>query len=232
MWRSCVAAAILLGQALPAAAQGLTDEEIQSRLDQQRAMLQLGASRSLGEPRGFTYKPVDETSPPAPAADLGAAAEAAPSDAPPATAEAAGTVVATVADPAAEAPVSGPAAPGLGVYVAFENEVTVDISIDFAFDSAAIAADQLPQLEQMCRVIKNDSGNLFRVVGHTDAAGSDDYNERLSVLRAQEVVRYLTGPCGIPASRLQAQGVGERFPADPADPMAAQNRRVEFQALS
>jgi OOP family OmpA-OmpF porin len=73
---------------------------------------------------------------------------------------------------------------------------------------------------------------LFRIIGHTDASGSDDYNERLSRLRAEEVQRFFVNDCGIEASRLEAVGLGERFLLENVDPNSDQNRRVEFQALS
>ena len=80
--------------------------------------------------------------------------------------------------------------------------------------------------------MQNVDVEMFRIVGHTDAAGSASYNERLSLLRAEEVKRHLVSDCGIAETRLQAVGVGEQFPLDKDDPRADVNRRVEFQALS
>src|SRR5690606_11663523 len=107
-----------------------------------------------------------------------------------------------------------------------------NVHISFAFDSAALADDQKPQLVQLCNVMKGSDIQLFRIVGHTDAAGSDAYNEKLSMLRAQEVQRYFVNDCGIDKARLEAIGLGERFLANEADPRSGENRRVEFQALS
>jgi outer membrane protein OmpA-like peptidoglycan-associated protein len=73
---------------------------------------------------------------------------------------------------------------------------------------------------------------VFRIVGHTDAVGSPAYNDRLSLLRAQEVKRHLVGDCGIAEERLEAVGVGQRHLLNPDDPAAQENRRVEFQAIS
>lgn len=112
------------------------------------------------------------------------------------------------------------------------EELQVNVRITFDYDSATLKPDQVPVLEQMCRVIKASDINLFRIMGHTDSAGSDEYNEELSLLRAEEVKRRLVSDCGIEASRLEAMGLGERFLYDKADPKAADNRRVEFQALS
>ena len=87
-------------------------------------------------------------------------------------------------------------------------------------------------MAQMCRVMqKAESVGLFQIVGHTDSAGSDEYNKRLSQLRAEEVQRYLVDDCGIAATRLQAVGYAEEFPDNEADTRAPENRRVELQVL-
>jgi outer membrane protein OmpA-like peptidoglycan-associated protein len=112
------------------------------------------------------------------------------------------------------------------------EDLQVNIRITFDYDSATIKDDQKPVLDQMCRVIKASDIKLFRIMGHTDSAGSDAYNQELSLSRAEEVKRRLVSDCGIDAARLEPMGLGERFLADPEDPTAAENRRVEFQALS
>ncbi|MDH5528878.1 MAG: OmpA family protein [Paracoccaceae bacterium] len=111
-------------------------------------------------------------------------------------------------------------------------ELQINVHIKFDFDSAALTDAQKPLLNQLCTVMRSSDISLFRIVGHTDASGSDEYNEKLSQLRAGEVRRYLINDCGIAADRLEAVGLGERFLADKADPNASENRRVEFQALS
>ena len=111
-------------------------------------------------------------------------------------------------------------------------DLGVNVRIEFAFDSAALDEAQKPKLAKLCNVMKAADIQLFRIIGHTDASGSDDYNERLSRLRAEEVQRFFVNDCGIDAGRLEAVGVGERFLLEGADPDSDQNRRVEFQALS
>ncbi len=133
-------------------------------------------------------------------------------------------------DQAAVAP--DPAEPQPVVFGQLAPELQVNVNIKFGFDSAALTDDQKPLLEQLCAVMRGSDIALFRIVGHTDAAGTDAYNERLSQLRADEVRRYLVTDCGIASSRLEAVGLGERFLADENDPRAPENRRVEFQALS
>ena len=112
-----------------------------------------------------------------------------------------------------------------------ENE-QVNLNVSFDFDSAALRANEKPKLIQLCNALKMADVQKIRILGHTDASGSASYNERLSKLRAEEVKRFLTFNCGYPAERMEALGVGERFPFDQSDPRADVNRRVEFQALS
>jgi outer membrane protein OmpA-like peptidoglycan-associated protein len=111
-------------------------------------------------------------------------------------------------------------------------DLGVNVSIEFAFDSAALDDAQKPKLQKLCNVMKKADIQLFRIIGHTDASGSDDYNERLSRLRAEEVQRFFVNECGIAATRLEAVGLGERFLLENSDPDSDENRRVEFQALS
>ncbi len=112
------------------------------------------------------------------------------------------------------------------------EELQVNVRISFDYDSAVIKADQKPVIDQMCRVMKASDIKLFRIMGHTDAAGSDSYNEKLSFMRAEEVKRALVSDCGIAPDRLEAMGLGKRFLFDKTDPKGAENRRVEFQAMS
>lgn len=107
----------------------------------------------------------------------------------------------------------------------------VSINISFDFDSAALRADQKPRLIALCGPMQSMDGQVFRIMGHTDASGPEDYNQRLSKLRAEEVKRFLIAQCALPDDRLEATGMGEAFPLDPADPRADVNRRVEFQVI-
>lgn len=109
----------------------------------------------------------------------------------------------------------------------------VNLNISFDFDSAALRDDQKPRLASMCNAMKAVDSTAFVILGHTDASGSDSYNQRLSQLRAEEVKRFLEADtCGIEPGRLVARGMGEAFPLDAADPRADVNRRVEFQVGS
>nr|WP_251363914.1 OmpA family protein [Epibacterium ulvae] len=116
-------------------------------------------------------------------------------------------------------------------YTPVERETQINVQISFDFDSAALRSDQAPKLDNMCTSMKLMDGTVFQIIGHTDSSGSAAYNERLSLLRAQEVRRHLISTCGVADDMLKAIGLGETAPFDSNDPRADVNRRVEFQAL-
>ena len=68
---------------------------------------------------------------------------------------------------------------------------------------------------------------------HTDSKGSDEYNQKLSQMRAQSVVDYLLSK-NVAAARLQAKGYGETMPVatNETDDGRQLNRRTEFKILS
>jgi len=116
-------------------------------------------------------------------------------------------------------------------YVPVEKSDQINVMVSFDFDSAALRKDQTPKLATLCQVMQTVDVQLFQIVGHTDSSGSAEYNQNLSLLRAQEVKRYLVNDCGISEDRLVAIGAGESAPFDADDPAGDINRRVEFQAL-
>lgn len=145
-----------------------------------------------------------------------------------------GLTIAPVTAPAGStAPASTPAAAtAVTNFAVVPKEDQVNINIRFDFDSAALREDQKPRLASLCNAVKKAGVERLRIVGHTDSAGSDAYNERLSLLRAEEVRRHLHDTCAIPLENMDAVGMGKQFLFDPADPRGEINRRVEFQALS
>ena len=92
------------------------------------------------------------------------------------------------------------------------EELQVNVRISFDYDSATIKADQQPVLDQMCRVMKASDIKIFRIMGHTDSAGSDAYNEKLSLLRAEEVKRQLVSGCGIASHAAGCDWSGRTLP--------------------
>ncbi len=104
--------------------------------------------------------------------------------------------------------------------------------IHFAYDSTEILPDSRPYLDSVGAMLRlpETRGKKVTIVGHTDARGSDQYNQALSERRAAAVLAYLKTEFGVSTDRLQIKGEGETDPVHGADPYAAENRRVEFHA--
>ena len=70
----------------------------------------------------------------------------------------------------------------------------------------------------------------FKVEGHTDAKGKNEYNQELSARRALAVQAYLIDQ-NVAAERLQAEGKGASELLVPEKPLASENRRVRITLL-
>jgi OmpA-OmpF porin, OOP family len=99
----------------------------------------------------------------------------------------------------------------------------------FAIGSAELPEMLKKQLDVFADVLKGKrgSGRQVRVIGHADASGSDEFNQVLSMRRAEAVKSYLVQK-GADADTLVAVGVGSTEPKNAANPNAAENRRVEI----
>ena len=221
----------LAGLSAPASSQDLTDSELLKLFTTQRDAFKAAQSNGMGKTRGLTLVTIDTVATTA----ASGMTTLAPADTTGESGSVSITPDTTTTTNVATTGLSTPTtetAPQPVVFGELAPELQVNVNIKFGFDSAALTPDQKPLLTQLCNVMKQSDIQLFRIVGHTDASGTDAYNQKLSQLRAEEVRRYMVDECAIAAGRLEALGVGEQFLADQNDPKAAENRRVEFQALS
>jgi OOP family OmpA-OmpF porin len=103
--------------------------------------------------------------------------------------------------------------------------------VNFDFDKATVRSDAADTLAEAAQILREQASIEVWVDGHTDALGTDTYNQRLSERRAQAVVDYLMQH-GVGAARLHARGFGESRPvaSNDTDDGRAQNRRVELNA--
>ena len=101
--------------------------------------------------------------------------------------------------------------------------------VNFDFNSSVVRADSRPVLEEAATLLKQNPGVRVQVKGFTDSIGSAEYNQRLSVQRAEAVYRYLVN-LGVDPERLTVEGFGKTQPIADNDTEAgrAQNRRVEL----
>ncbi|RKP47838.1 OmpA family protein [Pararobbsia silviterrae] len=88
----------------------------------------------------------------------------------------------------------------------------VTFTINFVFDSATqLAPESAQTVEQLKRVLATWPAPHLTVVGHTDLAGSQDFNDRLSMQRAKSVAAFLV-KAGIPPEQIETAGRGKREP--------------------
>jgi outer membrane protein OmpA-like peptidoglycan-associated protein len=107
--------------------------------------------------------------------------------------------------------------------------VTIGTHIQFAYNSSKLSGSQ-PFLDQLGRVMSSRADLRLVVEGHTDASGSDAYNQVLSERRAGSVKAYLVKTWHVEPQRLEVEGKGKSEPLV-ADPYAPENRRVQFRPV-
>jgi len=110
------------------------------------------------------------------------------------------------------------------------DDIKTGKKINFAYNKADIrGAQSFDLLNSLASAAKQCAAFRINVEGHTDADGSEEYNQRLSEARANTVVAYLTEN-GIARERMQAIGLGEAKPIgdNATNEGKALNRRIEF----
>lgn len=104
--------------------------------------------------------------------------------------------------------------------------------IYFDHDKSEIRPEHYDYLNRMARVLGGIHDLRVKVIGHTDAVGTDEYNIGLSERRAQAIRDYFKEQ-GIPAQKLEIEFKGEREPVDSNSTAAGKqrNRRVDFKFI-
>jgi outer membrane protein OmpA-like peptidoglycan-associated protein len=123
-----------------------------------------------------------------------------------------------------------------GVIVSPQKDVTpsVDVRVHFAYDSAELDADAIIGLRALGTALADPAlADLkFQIVGHTDARGSDKYNQSLSERRAHAVLDHLLFYYDLDAPRFRSSGAGELELFDPTHPEDGINRRTEIKNVT
>jgi outer membrane protein OmpA-like peptidoglycan-associated protein len=111
-----------------------------------------------------------------------------------------------------------------------KSRPTVDLEINFDYNSASVSAQAEPQLHSLGKALTSAelAGSVFMLGGHTDAKGTDSYNQNLSERRAETVKKFLMETYKIPAENLVSAGYGETDLKNKTDPASAENRRVQI----
>jgi len=109
------------------------------------------------------------------------------------------------------------------------ERICFPFNIEFDSGKADIKAKYRSRLAGVAEFMKKYPTTKAVIEGHTDDVGSDDYNMKLSQMRADSVMRYLVTHFGIDPSRLSAQGYGNTRRVDYNSTAAGRqhNRRVE-----
>ena len=136
-----------------------------------------------------------------------------------------------VAPPPPPAPAVAPrAAPAPQAPAA--SKVTYAADAFFDFDKATLKPAGKAKLDDLVGKVKGINLEVIIAVGHTDSVGSDVYNQKLSVKRAESVKAYLVSK-GIEKNRIYTEGKGEKQPV--ADNKTTEgrtkNRRVEIEVV-
>jgi outer membrane protein OmpA-like peptidoglycan-associated protein/tetratricopeptide (TPR) repeat protein len=113
-----------------------------------------------------------------------------------------------------------------------ETQSIVLNNVFFDFDKATLRPESDPELEKVYTFLSQYPELKVELSGHTDARGSDKYNEKLSKKRAQAVVAYMINK-GIDKNRLVAKGYGESKPLESNDTDEGRqiNRRTELKVI-
>ncbi|MBS0292284.1 MAG: OmpA family protein [Proteobacteria bacterium] len=128
--------------------------------------------------------------------------------------------------PAAAAPAAPKPAPAVA------SKVTYAADAFFDFDKAVLKPEGKAKLDDLVSKVKGINLEVIIAVGHTDSIGSDAYNQKLSVRRAEAVKAYLVSK-GIEKNRVYTEGKGKKQPiaSNATREGRAKNRRVEIEVV-
>lgn len=107
---------------------------------------------------------------------------------------------------------------------------STDIEVYFDYNSADIQANASETMVSIGKALTDPrlAGSVLVLIGHTDAKGSQQFNQFLSERRAQAVLDHLVRTFAIDPTRLRAYGRGKTSLKFPAEPLSPKNRRVQI----
>lgn len=133
---------------------------------------------------------------------------------------------ATPAPAPAPMPAPAPAPVPVSEKVSFAAEALFD------FDKSVVKPEGKAALDDLLNKLQGMNTEVMVTVGHTDSVGSDAYNQKLSLRRAEAVKAYIVSK-GVETSRVYTEGKGESQPV--ADNKSAEgrakNRRVTVEVV-
>ena len=120
---------------------------------------------------------------------------------------------------------------GTGTLSATTAPILMPTDLLFEYDSATLKKEAELSLKKLGSLISRNPGTRFRIEGHTDSFGGDDYNQALSLRRAEQVKGWLVSNMGIGSERITTAGLGRTRLLVPGTGSIAEqqlNRRVEI----
>ncbi len=133
---------------------------------------------------------------------------------------------------APKAAAAAPAPAAAAAQPAAASKVTYAADAFFDFDKSVLKAEGKAKLDDLVAKIKAINLEVIIAVGHTDSVGTDAYNQKLSVRRADAVKAYLVTK-GIEKNRVYTEGKGETQPVadNKTTEGRSKNRRVEIEVV-
>ena len=115
-----------------------------------------------------------------------------------------------------------------GCYLELEEEVTIELDLEFDTNSSDLRTEHYPEIQQVVTFLREYPEANASIEGHTDSRGTAEYNQALSERRAASVRNYLINQGGVDADRLTSVGKGETDPIASNDTAEGrqENRRV------
>jgi OmpA-OmpF porin, OOP family len=112
------------------------------------------------------------------------------------------------------------------------EKVTFAADVLFDFDKSVVKPDGKAKLDDLAAKVRGVNLEVVIAIGHADSIGSDAYNQKLSVRRAESVKAYLVSK-GIEPNRVYTEGKGEKQPVadNKTKEGRAKNRRVEIEVI-
>ncbi|MES2151089.1 MAG: OmpA family protein [Pseudomonadota bacterium] len=137
--------------------------------------------------------------------------------------------------PPAPAPEPAPVAKAAPVVVApapTSEKVSFAADALFDFDKAILKPEGKAKIDDLASKLGSINLEVIIAVGHTDSIGTDAYNQKLSIRRADAVKAYLQSK-GVEANRIYTEGKGEKQPVadNKSTEGRAKNRRVEIEVV-
>jgi OmpA-OmpF porin, OOP family len=93
------------------------------------------------------------------------------------------------------------------------TRVTYSAESMFGFDKSAVQPEGMAALDTFSKELQGTRFDKVSVEGYTDRLGSSEYNQKLSMERAEAVKAYLVSKGGVDAAKVTAAGMGEGNPA-------------------